>query len=107
MNQNPKNSAEYPILAKSPEHTPQVFFYINALRDKYAAYSKILDRLDIIAEKIKQVPTHVQHTVTEMLRADLENKVINTGILTAAIMAINPKNLVQNATNDERFDLTA
>ena len=107
MNQNSKDNTEYPILTQNPEHTPQVFFYISALRDKYATYNEILDRLDIIAEKIKQVPTHVQKTVTEMLKADLENKAINTGMLTAAIMAINPKNLVQDSANDEKFELVA
>ncbi len=107
MNQNPKDSTQYPILEKSPENTPQVLFYISALRDKYATYNEILDRLDIVAEKIKQVPTHVQKTVAEMLKADLENTTINTAMLTAAIMAINPKNLVQNSANDEKFKLTA
>jgi hypothetical protein len=107
MSQSPRNSTEHPILTKNPEHIPQISFYINALRTKYTDFSVVLDRLDLIATKIDQVPSHVQHTVTEMLKADLENKVINTGILTAAIMAINPKNAVLQAANDDKFALAA
>ncbi len=103
MNQNPKFLTEYPILAKSPEHIPQASFYIEALRQKYATYQIVLDRLDNIATKIDQVPPHIQHTVTELLRADLESRVINTGIMTAAIMAINPKNTIHRAINDDTF----
>ncbi|MBC7498594.1 hypothetical protein H7170_03020 [Candidatus Gracilibacteria bacterium] len=120
MNQNPKPLTEYPILSKAHEHIPQASFYINALREKYATYQTVLDRLDIIASKIKQVPTHIQNTVTELLRADLENKVINTSIMTSAIMAINPKNIIlattvintttpkfPEAANDTEYQLAA
>ena len=107
MNQSIRNNTEHPILAKNIEHIPQASFYIDALRAKYADYADVLDRLDIIATKMEQVPSHVQHTVTEMLKADLEHNIINTEMLTAAIMAINPKNTVQNAANTDRYNLAA
>jgi hypothetical protein len=103
MSQNSKNNPEHLIFPKSVEHIPQASFYIDALRQKYASYQDVLGRLDIISDKLDQVPEHVQNTLTELLKADLENKVINTNIMTAAIMAINPKNTVLNAANSERF----
>ena len=63
--------------------------------------------LGAIAEKVKEVPLWVRNTVAELLKANLDSHIENMGLMTAAIMAINPKNTIQVAANDEKFDIAA
>jgi hypothetical protein len=67
----------------------------------------ILAMLDAIANRIHAVSPSVQATVAELLRANLDSRLANMGLMTAAIMAINPKNTVLKAANDDKFQIAA
>lgn len=96
-----------PSYIESLLDTPQVGQLIEALKIQYATNVMVLSMLSAIAIKIQEVPLSVQATVAELLRANLDSKIANTGLITAAIMATNPKNIVLHAANDKKFQMAA
>jgi hypothetical protein len=97
-------------LKSSPEYTPKIerpspFLLLDALRVQYKTQEEVIAHLNDIEEKLKLVPAWVQLTVAEILRSSLEKNMANTGLLTAAIMAINPSKIVSDlAANDETYE---
>lgn len=78
------------------------FALLDALRVQYNTQKDVIAHLDEIEEKLKLVPRWVQSTVAEILKSNLEKHLAATGLLTAAIMAINPSKIVSDisAAND-------
>ena len=108
MNQSIRNhSASHNETMTNLVDIPPVSQLIAALEIKYATNTMVIAMLSEIAIKIQEVPLSVQATVAELLRANLDSKIANTELMTAAIMAMNPKNTVQKATNDDQFALAA
>lgn len=97
-------------LKSSPEYTPKIerpspFLLLDALRVQYKTQEEVITHLNKIEEKLKMVPAWVQLTVAEILRSSLEKNMANTGLLTVAIMAINPAQIVAGlAANDESYE---
>ena len=107
MSQNTRNTVSH---IESPTHLvgiPQVSHLIAALEIKYATNAMVLAMISAIATKIQKVPLSVQATVAELLRANLDSKIANTELMTAAIMAIHPNKTIAEAANDEKFKMAA
>jgi hypothetical protein len=121
MNQNIWNSLLHSVdISQHRVDILPVWQVIADLEKKYAANAMALAMLGAIAKKVQEVPLWVQNTVAELLRANLDSKIANTGLMTAAIMAMNPKNIIlattashagipkfPEAANDEKFRLAA
>ena len=107
MSQNIRNTTSHIESRTNLVDRPQVSQLIAALEIKYATNAMALAMLSAIAIKTQKVPLSVQATVAELLRANLDSKIANTGLITAAIMAINPNKTIAEAANDENFLLAA
>jgi hypothetical protein len=67
---------------------------VAALTEKYTHSAMTLAMLSSIVAKAEQVPSSVQATVAELLRANLEAHMSNTSTITAVVMAMDPKSTI-------------
>lgn len=85
------------------------FPLLDALRVRYNTQAEVVARLTDIENNLKKVSPSVQLAVAEILKKlNLASNMANTGLMTAAIMAINPANLVGTlSANDDMFQSAA
>jgi hypothetical protein len=67
---------------------------VAVLTEKYADSAMTLAMLSSIVAKAEQVPSSVQATVAELLRANLEAHMSNMSTITAVVMAMDPKSTI-------------
>jgi hypothetical protein len=67
---------------------------VTALTEKYTHSAMTLAILSSIVAKAEQVPSSVQATVAELLRANLDAHIHNTSTITAVVMAMDPRSTI-------------
>ncbi len=115
MNPNTPNNRSYRENFVTAINTQNISDLIASLEVKYATNSTIIAMLGAIAKKVQEVPASVQNTVAELLRANLDSQIANMGLMTAAIMAINPQQTIADTkfwvysgpANDPKFSRVA
>ncbi len=90
------------------------------MRQHYADNAMALALLENIVSKAAEVPSSVQATVAELLRANLGAHINNISTITAVVMAMDPAHTIAQqkmmtnmvnpnteAANDEKFQMAA
>jgi hypothetical protein len=116
MRKTPDNLQQTPAL----EWLTSIRYSIDQMRQHYADNAMALALLENIVSKAAEVPSSVQATVAELLRANLGAHINNISTITAVVMAMDPAHTIAQqkmmtnmvnpnteAANDEKFQMAA